>query len=329
MKIVQLACWCAALVIVVITVAVFMFEMNDDTGAHALPAGVSIDSIFSLTQASPSMIESLDPSERSVLAKLCTDTDLERRQALFASVMRDSPVFAAPLVPQRGYPFELSVIVASVCTNALIAAQSAAFGADDLRALPRAALLAVLVKLKELGYGENDEVLLRTVIAALRSGSTFPRNVFLDLGSGRGKMLAVACTQLDSSGAYLFDECIGVEGVAARLQAANELYAQFQQAVAAAGAGSVVQRLSSSVSMRAGDLRSAQLANELFPRVTHFYVDNAVFDVDLDSNVARHIAANARPGVRIALHTHRADAWPANKFRVVQRFEAFTLVEVF
>lgn len=233
MKVVQLACWCAALIIVVITVAVLVFEMNDEPG-HALPAGVSIDQVFSRADSSPSVLGHLDADERSVLAKVCVERDTERLMALFADVMRDSPAFRQPppLVRELGFPFQFAMVVAALCAESAAAATSGA--------PPRAPLLKLLIKLKELGYGENEETPLRAVVAALHGGSAFPRAVFLDLGCGRGKMLAVACSQLADTGEYLFDECIGIEGVPERLRVAALLHARFQQALVDGGAASVL-----------------------------------------------------------------------------------------
>jgi len=313
---------CCSLLVLVAVLCVWLFVVPKSAPDHALPASVSLDAGFD-SRRRPSAAGLLSAEETDTLAAVCAEPSDAKAFNLF----------------ERGrsaMPWIDMMLGREMCKEPRMLELAQLPGSKDPAKLSDANLVALVARLKESGYGENPEAQLRTIIEALYGdGESFEHKSFVDLGSGRGKVLAAACTQLSRDGVFLFHECLGVEGTPARVAMAHELHAELQRNLTAVGEPALAAHLNSSVHLRVGDLRSALLASEIFPRCTHVYTYNTLFGVDLDSTIARLIGKHARRGVRIGLHMFNAAAWPTERFRVVSAIErgqvtwtAFTVLEV-
>ncbi len=310
MKAVQIVCWLAACIIVVVSVAVFAFEFGGVEDAHALPPSVSIDAIFDAAAVAPWQSR-FGEDEMLIAAKLCKLDDASRL-TLLQNLLNSSVLVAIGLAPS----------VSDMCLDAAVVLKSRLVTADDLERVPRAQLLGHVLKLKQLQFGDTDEADLRSIIAALHGGGKgpFERNVFLDIGALRGKALVAACSQVSGDDAYLFDECVGVESAKDHVELAAELLDSVTGAVAAAGSPAVAEHLKKTIKLVVGDIKSALVAAREVPRATHIYNFNSIGALSLDSTLAEAIARNARRGTRVAIHEFDHHAWPSDKFRKVAHF---------
>jgi SAM-dependent methyltransferase len=306
---------------------------------HTLPASVSLDVLFGVPDASVVAVSALNSEEIELLSMVCTEKHSAAHVALFRKAVLSEfakgelhQQFATLLLPGGDVPAR--ILLSLMCMNATVLARSSKFAVHDVHSVPPSKLLALLARIGESGYGENPESQLRTVIRALHGGDRqFERGVFVDLGSGRGRVLAAACTQQEE-GAHVFDECIGIEGSSERVAVARDLHLKLQRELRDAGVPDLAKHLNATVHIEQGDLRSALLASEVIPRSTHIYMYNTMFG-DLDFAIAAHIAKNARRGLRVAMHTFNQAAWPSSRFRVASSHERgdvtwtkLTIVEV-
>jgi hypothetical protein len=315
-RVVQAACWCAALVIAATTLGVLFFEFNDPLSgphAHALPESIALDATFDDYNFKHNVygVESVvSLADMQLLAKACV-----ARSSFWSQL----PSFDASVQDS----------VASMCNRVPRLQELArSFGPDELAAAPPAEVRSVLRRALESGYGENPTLAIRNIVAAALDGhDAFERHELADLGCGRGKVLAVACTQLDRSGdRFLLEQCHGVEHVDVRVSAARALQTVLQQALRNVSDHKLADRLASVVHIEQGDLRSVELASRLFPRVSTIYAYNTIFGADLDSAIAKLIAKYARSRTRVVLHSMRDGAWPADRFRLLRTFEKDELV---
>jgi hypothetical protein len=200
-RVVQAACWCAALIIAATTLAVLMFEFADPlTGPHphALPQSLALDTMFDDHNAKLNVygvVGAASDADLNVLAKACVASSSfwKSQEASFAA-LQGSLMAMCKTVPRL---VELSLSA----------------GPDDLAALPLDRVRKVIRLALESGYGENPTASIRNIVAAALDGhDAFERHELVDLGCGRGKVLAVACTQLDRTGdRFVFEHCHGVE----------------------------------------------------------------------------------------------------------------------
>jgi hypothetical protein len=312
MKAVQIVCWLAACIIIVVSVAVFAFEFGGGDDAHALPPSVSIDAIFDAAAVAPWQSR-FGEDEMLIAAKLCK-LDEASRLTLLQNLLNSSVLVAIGLAPS----------VSDMCLDAAVVLKAGLVSAADLERVPRAELLSHVSKLKQLQFGNTDEADLRAIIAALHGGGKgpFERNVFLDIGALRGKAIVAACSQVSADGrdAYIFDECVGVEPAKDRVELAAELLDSVTGAVAAAGRPAVAERLKKTIKLVLGDIKSALVAAREVPRATHIYNFNSMGALSLDNTLSEAIARNARRGTRVAIHEFDHHAWPSDKFRRVAHY---------
>jgi hypothetical protein len=323
-----------ALVLLVLSLATWHWRV------HGSVAAVDLDVIFQRGER-PNAVGLLRSDLLSVLGAACAEPRVPERAAVFRRALEASAfgelergmllsnvesVSLMPLVPAM---MHMRPLLSNLCEDAAVREQASVLDASALLVVPAEKLVALLVALRESGYGENSEQSLRSTLGAL-SGGEFKHRVFADLGSGRGKVLAAACTQrLDVDGAesrFAFDECVGVEGSPERVAVARELHLAVQRELRAAGDAALAARLNATVRIQHGDLRSGLLAGELFPRATHIYAYNTLFGAELDASIANGIAKHARPGVRVGLHTFHASAWPKERFALVKAHAANEVV---
>jgi hypothetical protein len=315
MRVVQAACWCSAIVIAITTIVVLYFEFGQ-RHAHALPSSVSIDDVFGSWGPDMTMIvPDLPHDERVILAKLCASgVDL----ALLSEIASASPDASI----RSGVAIDSFATV--LCKNVdSVREMARQFAKDDLRNANRTLVQQTMRHLVELGYGENPTDAIRDIIAAAVDGiASFERHEFVDLGCGRSKVLAVACTQLSdsSSDRFLFEKCHGVEYIPARVAIARQTQQRFLQAIRDASDEKLADRLADAIDITQGDARSVELASRLFPRVSVVYAYNTLFGPDLDGSIARLLVRYARRGTRIMLHKYHASMWPSTHFRLVQSF---------
>jgi hypothetical protein len=316
MRVVQAACWCAALVIAATTLGVLFFEFNDPLAGphpHALPASIALDAMFDEYNTKHNVYgvgSVLSVADTNLLAKACVASDAYWRS-------------------QQSFDAAVQFSIASMCNSAPHLKELArSFGPDELAALPPAEVRSVLRRALESGYGENPTASIRNIVAAALDGhDAFERHELVDLGCGRGKVLAVACTQLDRTGdRFAFEQCHGVEHADVRLAAARALQSALQQALRNVSDHKLADRLASVVHIEQGDLRSAELASRLFSRVSVIYMYNTLFGADLDGSIARLIAKHARSRTRIMLHTMHDGVWQSDRFRLLRTFEQDELV---
>jgi hypothetical protein len=326
----------AMITALVVVLALTAWRWHSSAAAKA--AALDLDVVFQRGER-PNAVGVLRSRDLlSVLAAACAEPRVPERGAVFRRALEASSAFgdverglllsnvvSDPVLPMMVPAMFLRPLLSSLCEDAAVREQSSVLDASALLALPAEKLIALLVALRETGYGENSERWLRSTLGALLGGE-FKHRVFADLGSGRGKVLAAACTQRlsadDAESSFAFDECVGVEGSPERIAVARELHLDLQRELVAAGDAALAARLNATVRIQHGDLRSGLLAGELFPRATHIYAYNTLFGADLDASIASSIAKHARPGVRIGLHTFHASAWPKDRFALVKAHAA-------
>jgi hypothetical protein len=277
---------------------------------HRQISSVLIDAVFSSTLTNESIANELPHDEFVTLAKFCAsgpDPVLLRRQ------------FGA-----TGHA-NMMAVIACMNADASLSNMAKQFSSNDFAGTADlTSVQALLTRLGSLVYGENSaESIRRIVSATVNRPFAFERHEFVDLGCGRSKVLAVACTQqTPGSERFVFEKCHGVEYAHARVAIAQELQQQLQQALRNASEHRLAARLADSIEISRGDVRSAELASRLFPRVSVVYMYNTLFGADLDGAIARLVARHARPGTRVMMHKFHASVWPATEFRVLQTFEA-------
>jgi hypothetical protein len=317
---VQAACWGAAFVIATTAIVAFLIDSNSPPAsgvhAHALPESIDLDKLFDEFRIGTDVTAN---AYRVAATTFESDADLE----VLAKVCAAGASFWSGL-----RPITVQLFVTTMCTSVPRVVELArSFSAAD-NSLSGAAVEAMLRRVMEIGYGENPTLSIRNIIgAALDGHEAFERHEFLDLGCGRGKVLAVACTQLDRTGGrFSFELCHGVEYVDTRVEFADGVHAVLQQALRNASDPELAERLASVVHIEQGDLRSAELASRLFSRVSVIYMYNTFFGADLDGSISRLIAKHARSRTRIMLHTMHDGVWPSDRFRLLRAFERDELV---
>lgn len=295
------------------TFITLLFLLRTRQSDDALIANSLIDAVFSTWQ-SESIATDLPHDERVSLAKFCAS---------------GPDVMALRRFVSTGFD-HAAMMAAVACVNAdeSLREMTKQFSTTDFASIDAKSVLALLRRLGEMGYGENAAESIRSIIvAAVKDALPFERREFVDLGCGRSKVLAVACTQNDSQKQerFLFDKCHGVEYSQARFALAQELQLQLQQALRNASERRLADQLANSLDITRGDVRSVELASRLFPRVSVVYMYNTLFGPDLDGAIARLLARHARPGTRVMMHRFSESVWPATEFRVVQTFAAHEL----
>jgi hypothetical protein len=311
---VQAAFWRAAIIIAITTIVVLYFDFSGPQRImhpHALPESIDLDSLFDdfRTDGNVHAATTFDSvADLETLAKVC---------AAGASFWTDLR------------PVTLPVYLSIACTSIpRVKELSGSFNANNLAGVDKSELESLLQRILEMGYGENPTTSIRNIVyGALDGHDAFEHHEFLDLGCGRGKVLAVACTQLDRSGdRFSFERCHGVEYVEKRFDSAHGVHAVLQQALRNASDPELADRLASVVHVEQGDVRSVELASRLFPRASVIYMYNTLFGAHLDDAIARLIAKYARSRTRIMFHTLHDEAWPSEQFRLLRVFDRSELV---
>jgi len=173
-------------------------------------------------------------------------------------------------------------------------AEAAHMALDDAAVTDLSEALYLLTEGENSGVALADAFRGAAALGDIGNDAARPR-VFLDIGSGRGKVVAVACVIMDPS--VRFEQCRGIEISEQRVLAAREFVRRT----------SLPADTKRRIDMRTLDATDERHAAAVYGNVTMLYIYNTVFD-ELDTVFARLAATHLQRGARVVIHEYRR-AW--------------------
>lgn len=260
------------------------------------------------------LVERLTSESKQTLSYLCRlEKNGERRKKLLREAMSE----------RLGDGFAVSM--SEIYLEDICSLLSSQFNNNDLdreAALRVERVRQLITELMNFCYGENDVEALRSILDfATANGSLRRGGDFVDIGCGRGKMLAVACllfTADDDNDE--FGRCRGVDIVDERIMQGRMLIEQAtrtldNEADSQQQQSSIEQRKKTKkmnkIEMIVADITDDRTAANLLRNASLVYMYSTCFSHSLHEAIVRGLVRYLRKGARVVLHGIHDSAWQA------------------